>query len=249
MKNLKIAIISGASSGIGLEVTKLLDSYSLDELWVISRNTEKLEELTKKLSTKTRILSLDLLNNNSYDEIKDLLDQLKPEIQYLICSAGIGYNGSLESLTEKQISQTIALNCSSLSVLNRITLNYLVADSRIINISSGAAFSPQPYFSVYAASKAYVNSFSRALGHELKSKRIYVTAVCPGPVDTPFFSSLDNIKEYKKRFLISPKKVAIGALKASRRKKKIYTPTFSMKFVHLASKLLPTSLILKFYKK
>lgn len=245
---MKIAIISGASSGIGLELAKLLDNDSLDELWLIARNTDKLSKLNTELKTEVRLLTLDLLNEKSFDEIKDLLNQLKPEIKYLVCSAGVGYNGSLESLTEKQISQTIALNCTSLSILNRISLNYLTEGSRIINISSGAAFAPQPYFSVYAASKAYVNSFSRAIGQELKSRKIYVTAVCPGPVDTPFFSSLDGVKKYKKKFLISPKKVAIGALKASQRKKKIYTPTFSMKLVHLASKLLPTSLILKFYK-
>ncbi|MBQ4510820.1 MAG: SDR family NAD(P)-dependent oxidoreductase [Clostridia bacterium] len=245
---MKIAIISGASSGIGLELAKLLDNDSLDELWLIARNTDKLSKLNTELKTEVRLLTLDLLNEKSFDEIKDLLNQLKPEIKYLICSAGVGFNGSLESLTEKQISQTIALNCSSLSILNRISLNYLTEGSRIINISSGAAFTPQPYFSVYAASKAYVNSFSRAIGQELKSRKIYVTAVCPGPVDTPFFSSLDGVKEYKKKFLILPNKVAIGALKASQRKKKIYTPTISMKLVHLASKLMPTSLILKFYK-
>ena len=101
---------------------------------------------------------------------------------------------------------------------------------------------------MYAASKAYVISLSRALGHEMRKQKVYFTAVCPGPVDTSFFSSLENVKEYKKKYLISPQRVALGSLKASRKKKKIYTPTFSMKMVHLASKLLPTSLILKFYK-
>ena len=75
-----------------------------------------------------------------------------------------------------------------------------------------------------------------------------MTTVCPGPVSTPFFSSLKNVKEYKKKFLISPKKVAVGSLKASKKRKKLYIPTFSIKLVHLMSKFLPTSLILKFYK-
>ena len=108
---------------------------------------------------------------------------------------------------------------------------------------------PQPYFAVYAASKAYVISLSRAIGYELKKNKISVTAVCPGPVNTSFFSSLENVKEYKKKYLITPQRVAIGSLKAAKKRKKIYTPTLSMKLVHLASKLLPTSLALKFYKE
>ena len=75
-----------------------------------------------------------------------------------------------------------------------------------------------------------------------------VTAVCPGPVDTEFFSGLKNVKEYKKKYLISPEKVAKGALRAVNKNKAIYSPTFSIKFVHLASKFIPTSILLKFYK-
>ena len=246
---MKIAIISGASSGIGKEFAKAIDSYFLDEIWLIARNSDSLNKLKDSLNTKARILALDLSDASSYETIKMLLDEIKPEIKYLICSAGVGYNGGLDKLNENQISQTISINCSSLSLLNRISLNYLNEGSRIINVSSGAAFSPQPYFSVYAASKAYVNSFSRALGYELKKRKIYVTAVCPGPVSTPFFSSLENVKEYKKKFLITPQKVAIGSLKASKKKKKIYSPTFSIKFIHLLSKLIPSSWLLSFYKE
>lgn len=249
MLNLNIAIISGASSGIGLEIAKLLDSYSLDELWLIARNETKLNDFSKTLNTKTRHICVDLSENSSYEQIKELLRANLPKIRFLVCSAGIGYNGQLSNLSKKDIEDTISLNCTSLTLLNRLSLDYLSANSRIINISSGAAFIPQPYFSVYAASKSYVNSLSLALNKELKSRKIYVTAVCPGPVDTPFFSSLDNVKEYKKKFVVSPKVIAAGALKASKKKKSIYAPTFSMKIVHLASKILPTSLLLNFFKK
>jgi short-subunit dehydrogenase len=127
-------------------------------------------------------------------------------------------------------------------------LPYVNEGGKIIEIASSAGFMPQPGFSVYAATKSYVISFSRALRQELKAKKISVTAVCPGPVDTPFFSGLENVKEYKKKYAISPQKVAIGALKASKRNKALFVPTFSMKMVHLASKIVPTSIILKFYK-
>ena len=119
---------------------------------------------------------------------------------------------------------------------------------KIINIASGAGFVPQADFAVYSATKSYVISVSRALRKEVKSRKINVTAVCPGPVDTKFFSGLENVKEYKKKHLISPEAVARGAIKASKKNKAVYTPTFSIKLLHFASKILPTSLILKFAK-
>lgn len=245
---MKIAIISGATSGIGAEFSKLIDNYSLDEIWLIARNEENLKSMALSLKTKTRLLSLDLTKAEAYDNMLKLLDEIKPNVKYLICSAGVGYNGRFDELNENEINQMISLNCTSLTLLNKIAIKYMNKEARIINVSSGAAFVPQPYFSVYSASKAYVNSFSRSIGYELRKKGIYLTVVCPGPVSTPFFSSLKNVKEYKKKFLISPVKVATGALKASKKRKKLYTPTASMKIVHLISKILPTSLILKFYK-
>jgi short-subunit dehydrogenase len=207
-----------------------------------------LDKISTELSTKLRLFPIDLTKSESLNEIKKAYEEISPEIEYLICSAGVGFNGDLKDITEKQIELTVSINCTALSVINKISLPYMKKGSKIINIASGSGFNPQPSFAVYAASKSFVISLSRALGHEIKKDGISVTAVCPGPVDTGFFSSLENVKEYKKKFLISPKKVALGSLKASKKKKKIYTPTFSMKMAHLASKIIPTSLILKFYK-
>lgn len=241
---MNIALISGASRGIGLEIAKLLDSYGLDELWLIcGKNTPSYE-----FKTSIKIFHVDLGKQDSLTQISLALENEAPQIKYLICSAGVGYNGNLENLTPEQIERTVCVNCSALTVLNRIAVPYMSENGRIIEIASGAGFLPQPGFSVYSASKAYVISLSRALGTELAKRKIYVTAVCPGPVDTDFFSGLENVKEYKKKHLISPSSVAIGALKASKRKKKLFCPTFSMKMVHLASKIIPTGLILKFYK-
>ncbi len=241
---LNIALVSGASRGIGLEISKLLDGYELDELWLIcGKNTPSF-----KFKTHVRLFYTDLSQKSPFDEIKSALECERPNIKHLVCSAGVGYNGRLDSLTENEIENTVIINCSALSVLTRISLDYMDNGAKIIEIASGAGFLPQPDFAVYSASKAYVISFSRAIGKELQKRKISVTAVCPGPVDTDFFSGLENVKEYKKKHLISAKKVAIGALKASKKGKKLYLPTFSMKMVHIASKILPTNLILKFYK-
>jgi len=245
---MKIAVISGASSGIGAEFAKLLDTYGLDELWLIAKDDGLLDKIAPELSTKTRLFPLDLTKIEAFESIKESYEAEKPEISYLVCSAGVGFNGDFKDITERQIALTVSLNCTALSLLIKTSMPYFVENTRVINIASGSGFLPQPSFAAYAASKAYVISLSRALGHELRHQKVYFTAVCPGPVDTTFFASLENVKEYKKKFLTSPQKVALGSLKASKKKKKIYTPTFSIKMVHLASKLLPTSLTLKFYK-
>lgn len=246
---MKIAVISGASSGIGAEFAKELDKMGFDELWLIARNDGLLDKMPPQLSTPTKLIPVDLSNADEINVIKELYEKETPEIEYLVCSAGVGYNGAFENLSQKQIELTVSINCTALSLLNSISLPYLCKGARIINIASGSGFTPQPYFAVYAASKSYVISLSRAIGYELKSRKISVTSVCPGPVNTSFFSSLENVKEYKKKYLITPQRVALGSLKASKKRKKIYSPTLSMKLVHLASKLLPTSWILKFYKE
>ena len=245
---MNVAIISGASSGIGLEITKLLDAYSLDELWLIASNREKLENAKKTLKTSTRIFSIDLSNESSLNEISSELEKTNPNVNYLVCSAGVGFNGPFEELTTNQISKMIDINVRALTELTTISLPYVKENGKIIEIASSAGFLPQPAFAVYAATKAYVISFSRALREELRKKKISVTSVCPGPVETPFFAGLENVKEYKKKYAISPEKVAKCALKDSKKGKALSVPTFSMKMVHLSSKAVPFSIISKFYK-
>ena len=245
---MRIAIISGASSGIGLEIAKMLDAYMLDELWLISSTQEKLMSACKDFKTKSRLFALDLSKKEAINEICLALEIEKPSIKYLVCSAGVGFNGNFEKISCHEISKMVDINVRALTELTSISMPYIEEGGKIIEIASSAGFMPQPSFAVYAATKSYVISFSRALRQELKIKKIGVTAVCPGPVQTPFFSGLDGVKEYKKKYAISPKKVAIAALKASKRNKALCVPTFSMKMVLLASKIVPTSIILRFYK-
>lgn len=240
---MNIAIISGASGGIGKEFALLLDKEPLDEIWLLcGKNRPNFE-----LQTKSRIFSLNLTETSSFDIIKNTLSE-NINIKYLVCSAGVGYNGEFKNISEQNVSKMISLNCDALAHLTKICIPYISKGGKIIEIASGAGFLPQPSFATYSATKAFVISFSRALNKELKKDGICVTAVCPGPVDTDFFASLDGVKEYKKKYLISPKKVAFLGLKASRKGKSICSTSFSIKMVHLASKILPTSLILKFYK-
>lgn len=240
---MNIAIISGASRGIGKAIAMELDKEGLDELWFISRSYEE----NYSFKTPVRHLSLDLLSPSFTETLKAALAKGEYKIKYLVCSAGVGYMGKLEELSEKEIENTLSLNCTALSLLTNICIPYMQKGGKILEIASGAGFLPQPSFSVYSASKAYVISLSRALRAELKPRKISVTAVCPGPVDTDFFKKL-NPPEYKKKYVVSTEAVARKAIKASKKGKAICSPTLSMKLVHLVSKLLPTSLVLKFYK-
>lgn len=245
---MKIGIISGASSGIGRAIAKELDLLGLDELWLIGRSEVKLNNLKAELKSNARCFALDLRNCEHFKAIELALRTEKFEVKYLVLSAGVGYTGTVELNTTEQISNMIDVNCRALTLLTSIALPYMNVGGKIINIASGAGFLPQAEFAVYAATKAYVISFSRALRKELKPKKISVCAVCPGPVETDFFANLENVKEYKKKYLISPEKVAKGTIKAVDKNKALYCPTLSIKLLHLASKLLPTSLLLKFAK-
>jgi len=240
---MNIAIISGASRGIGYAIAKELDNYGLDELWLISRSNID----TDIFRTKSKHFSLDLTEKDFTKKIKDTLREKNYTVKYLVCSAGVGYMGKVEDNTEDQIANMLSLNCTALSLLTNICIPHMVRNCSILQIASGAGFVPQPNFAIYAASKSYVISFSRALRKELKLKGIKITAVCPGPVETDFFAAL-NPPEYKKKYLISAEKVAKKSLKAVKKNKAICSTSFSMKMVHLASKILPQSLLLKFYK-
>ena len=240
---MSIAIISGASRGIGRAIAMELDKEGLDQMWFICRSYDS----DGTFKTPVRHFSLDLSSSSFTEAIKSALAESGQRIKYLVCSAGVGYTGKLEELTEGEIESTVSLNCTALSLLTKICIPHMENGGKILEIASGAGFLPQPSFSVYAASKAYVLSLSRALRAELKPLKISVTAVCPGPVDTDFFKEL-NPPEYKKKYVISAESVAKKAIKAAKKSKAVCSTSFSMKLVHLASKLLPTSLVLKFYK-
>ena len=191
---MKAAVVTGASSGIGREFVRQLGYFykDLDEIWVIARRRERMEQLRKESRVPLRIFEGDLMKKQVYKDYHRALGEYAPDIRMLVNAAGFGKSGSFTEIAgEGKRIQTdmIDLNCRALTRMTQMTLPYMKQGSRIINLASAAAFCPQPDFAVYAATKSYVLSFSRALGAELKSGGIYVTAVCPGPVKTEFFYS------------------------------------------------------------
>lgn len=172
-----------------------------------------------------------------------------PNVRMLVNAAGFGRSGEFaDILSEGKKIQTdmVDLNCRALTRMTQMTLPWMERGSRIVNLASAAAFCPQPGFAVYAATKSYVLSFSRALGAELKPYGIYVTAVCPGPVDTEFFRvSGELTSPLKKLSLAKAPLVVHKALKDSRKRKEVSVYGASMKAARAGAKLLPHSIILK----
>ena len=186
---MRIAIVTGASSGIGREFARQIPRLyrNLDELWVLARRTDRLKELERELGLPLRIFDGDLRRDYIYERLQKELDRQNAEIRMLVNAAGYGKTGRFEEIPLEDQLGMIDLNCRSLTKMTGICLPHLRKGSRIVNIASAAAFSPQPGFAVYAAGKSYVYRLSMALREELKGKGILVTAVCPGPVETEFF--------------------------------------------------------------
>jgi hypothetical protein len=187
---MNIAIITGASSGMGVEFALQLDNVlgeSIDEIWLIARRKEAMLEVAQYMEHTTRVLDMDVTNDSHIKRLGTLLASEKPRIRMLVNSAGYGIMGDFASSDIADETGMIDVNCKALTNITYMCLPYMRKNSRIIQMASSAAFLPQPDFAVYAATKSYVLSFSRALNQELRKKKIYVTAVCPGPVDTPFF--------------------------------------------------------------
>ena len=226
-------------------VKELQKEKNVDEIWMIARRKELLDAMKEKSDGKLRTFALDLTDMSSFQTIEKVLKTEKPQIQYLVNAAGAGRMGTVEEIAYKDHAFVLDINVRALTCMSRICLPYMGEGCRIIQLCSSSAFLPQPEFASYAASKAYVLSFSRALRQEVKKKGITVTAVCPGPVNTEFFEAAGGeIAPAKKRFLVESKDVVAKALKDAKKGKELSIYGTGMKLVHLAGKVLPTRVVL-----
>jgi uncharacterized protein len=186
------ALITGASAGIGREFARQLAGRARS-LVLVARREERLNELRDELRNRNAQLGVharvvDLCDKSQVDDLIAWLDQNKIDIDLLINNAGLGDYGSFATSDPERNDRMIQVNIAALTLLTRRLLPQMIARKRgaILNVSSSAGFLPIPGMAVYAASKAYVNSFSEALRAELRGTGITVTALCPGPVHTEF---------------------------------------------------------------
>lgn len=247
---MNVIIITGASSGIGMEFAMQMDNYftNIDEFWLIARSRDKLKELAKVLHHRTRILAMDITKEGQLERLEDTLMEKDAAVRMLINCAGYGIMGDFAGQDKDSELGMIRLNCEALTGITHCVLPYMRKGSRIIQLASSAAFLPQPDFAVYAATKSYVLSFSRALGEELRERGIYVTSVCPGPVDTPFFDIAErtgSTLSIKKYTMVSPERVVKQALRDSYHKCTLSVCSLPIQSFLAASKLLPHGCILR----
>ncbi|MBR2297113.1 MAG: SDR family NAD(P)-dependent oxidoreductase [Clostridia bacterium] len=246
---MRIAIITGASSGLGVEFYRGLQGEALDEIWIIARREDRLNDIKEKYGKiPTRCIPMDITSRDSMERLGHMLREGENEVIFLINNAGMGVLGRLDEANYIAQGNMVDLNARSVTELTTITLPYMPKRSYIINACSIASFVPNARMSVYSATKAYIMSFSRSLRYELKKRKINVTAVCPGPMDTEFLGVAGIEKGASPTFdklpRCNPEKTAIGAIKASKRGKAVYTPRLFYKFYRVLAKILPTSWLL-----
>lgn len=247
---MKIAIITGASSGMGRETAiQLADRFGgkLDEIWLVARRKERMEALIGQVPAKLRLFPIDVTDRIQLEKIKMALEEEKPHVVFLVNAAGFGKIGKVGEVPIADEMGMVQLNCQALCAVTHIVLPYLRRGSRVIQYASSAAFLPQAGFAIYAATKSFVLSYSQALHQELRKKGIFVTAVCPGPVDTEFFTIAEttgDMPAYKQLAMANPKKVVRLAIQDSMMGKTVSIYGLTMNMFYWLCQLLPQSWLL-----
>lgn len=237
------ALITGASSGIGKEMAKILSHKGYD-LILVARRKKRLEELKKELPTKVKIITLDISSTFNcmklYDKVK------KEDIDIIINNAGFGLLGEFSETNIDKELDMIDTNIKAVHILTKLFLQDFILKDKgyILNVSSSASFLAGPLMSTYYATKNYVSRLTEAIYEELRRKKsnVYVGLLCPGPVDTEF-NEVANVKFSLKGQ--SSEYVAKYAIDKMFKRKLIIIPGFKMKFICSMNKFVPKKLLLK----
>jgi uncharacterized protein len=221
------ALITGASSGIGLELAKVFAANKIN-LVLVARSESKLNELAnevKQQGVTVNVLAKDLSSYNTAKEIFDWCGQQNIQIDYLVNNAGVGDFGFFHESEWKKQEQIINLNITALTYLTHLFLPDMVKrkNGKVLNVASTAAFQPGPTMSVYYATKAFVLHFSEAIANELEKTGVTVTALCPGATESGFqtAAAMEESKLVKGKKLPTSKQVAEYGYAAMMKGKKV----------------------------
>ena len=246
----RIAIVTGASGGIGFWFVKLLLNEKVDEIWAIGRSYLRLSALSDKFGEKIKPFPMNLALDEALSDFARKLKRRKVNIVYLVNCAGVAKFGAYDTIGCEDVNNMIDLNMSAIVKLTNICLPYMCKGSHIINMGSQAGFQPLPYLNIYAATKAFVCNYSRALNVELEDRGIVVTVVCPGWVKTEF---LEKSKSKSKKtvtyfpYITTADIVAKKALRDAHRGKDISVCGWHIKMDHFLSRILPAKTAMRLW--
>ena len=247
------ALITGASAGIGCEFARQLASRAKSFV-LVARRQDRLEELRDELKKQTpnleiEIRKVDLSDQAQVDAFCEWITRENVAIDLLINNAGLGDSGPFATSDVTRLKEMMQVNMVALTLLTRCVLPQMIARKRgaILNVSSSAGFLPIPGAAVYAASKAYVTSFSEALRAELHGTGVSVTALCPGPVHTEFsdVARRPNTRGEKSPEIahVSVEQVVRDGLAAVEANRPIVIPGFLMKLGMTLVRLTPMPIL------
>lgn len=245
---MNIALITGATGGLGKTFFKTIAHKSrfIDAFWVVARTESDLKQLQYHTHIPVRTFALDLAKPDALATLASALEEEHPDVRVLVNAAGFGILGPVSDAPVTANATMVDVNCKALTVLSQLVVPYMSPGGQIYNIASVAAFLPQAYFAVYAASKAYVLSFSRALNEELRPKGITVVAVCPNPMDTGFFhnAGATRPKPFKALGYEKPETVVRHALQQGAGQKDLSISSPIGRVIHKVSGVSPNRLVM-----
>ncbi len=251
---MKIALITGASAGMGREfVRQIVSEAEYEEIWVTARRADRLEALKTELGDKIVPIPLDLCDESSFETLSQKLKKQSATISLLITAAGLGKYGSFPKLSEANAELMVNTNVLGMMRTVRVCLPYLKEGSRVILLGSQSSFQPLPHFNIYASTKAFTLHFGRALHRELEPQGVTVTTLCPGYVDTEFFEVAAKSEDPEACTNFTPlypvDMVVKKALSDARKGKDMSVPGAYVKTMRLLCKLLPHALVMKIWMK
>lgn len=249
---MKVAIITGASSGLGRDFAKeMYKTKRADFFYLIARREDRLIKLKEELDGNAITISADLTTDEGLQKVKDALSSNNPEVKYLINASGYGKFGLYNEISDEDTKGMIDLNVTALVRMTNIVLPYIVEGGKIIQIASCAGFSVLPAFNVYASTKAFVVHYTKALKYEVKPRKITATAVCPCWIETEFFdrAGYDATMPKSKKPMLKSEHVVKKALKSADKGKTLCVISWYSKAQHVLGKLLPYTFTTKIWLK
>lgn len=248
---MSIAIITGASSGIGKEFARQMNvKLGVDEFWFVARREDKMIKLRDELSVNAKIIPADLSKKEGIDKLKAILADEKPSVKYLINAAGCGNFGSFDEISEAQVENMIDLNVKALVLITHAVIPYMERGGRIVELGSGSCFTPLPYFNTYASSKAFVLHYTKSLNYEIKKYGLRATCFCPGWVETEFLGKAESsgvtVPKATKP-LLRVESVVSKCIGKMKRGKAMCVTNWYTKLQHVLFKILPDSILTKLW--